>query len=166
MIKWDWNTLQRVGVDSFSILILTNETAVIAVQMKHNWGQMSPTSLHIFWLHDFFESPNDYWLLVSYFSAPVTNQAERQKMRHLAALRGPKDDDNTVNCDDLWVQIRSMISVSALWEVSSNESPIWLRYTAGAGRRWNLPKMDNSLPWWGCSTTVKTCIEKSTPFIC
>jgi hypothetical protein len=23
-----------------------------------------------------------------------------------------------------------------------------------------------ALPWWGCRTTVKTCIEKSTPFLC
>jgi hypothetical protein len=40
-----------------------------------------------------------------------------------------------LSLDDLWVQIRSMINVSALWEVSSNESTKWLRYTAGAGRR-------------------------------
>jgi hypothetical protein len=43
MKKWDWNTLQRVWVDSFSILILTHKMVVIAV---HNWGLVSPTCLH------------------------------------------------------------------------------------------------------------------------
>ena len=38
---------------SFGILILTHETAVIAVQMKHNRGQIAPISLHVFQLYDF-----------------------------------------------------------------------------------------------------------------
>lgn len=59
-----------------------------------------------------------------------------------------------------------MISVWARWEVSATESSICLRYMAGVRRRWNLPKMDDSLPWWGCSTIVKACIETSTLFIC
>ena len=87
---------------SFGILILTHEMAVIAVQMKHNRGQIAPMPLHLFQLYDFFQAPDDYWLAVSYFSARVTIQEEGQKMRYLKALRGPIDDDNTANCDDLW----------------------------------------------------------------
>jgi hypothetical protein len=82
------------------------------------------------------------------------------KMWHFPALKGPMNDENTANCDDL--------PVDAMYDMSLYSSERifhWITHVAEVCSLveigWNWLKIDILLFWWGHNTTIIAPMTKT-----